>query len=60
MLYAANEKVLCFHGPLIYQAKVSHAPSRKARPPYSRTWIAEKVASLSCPSSLFATESNRS
>ncbi len=27
MMYLPNEKVLCFHGPLVYQAKVSLSPA---------------------------------
>lgn len=30
--YAMNEKVLCFHGPLIYEAKVN-------QPSTSRSWL---------------------
>lgn len=26
MKFVQNEKVLCFHGPLMYEAKVSPAP----------------------------------
>lgn len=54
LLYTVNEKILCFHGPLIYQAKVSrhsnsnsnshsHSPSHSLFPLLSSPLISSQV-----------------